>query len=678
MYQEGGERLQLTRIKFPVLKSLRIERYQLFPGRRKEGVDHSFLPGITVIAGINGLGKTTLLNVMLRCLTGPREPSKFDPYKPVGGVHKMRSKHVDYFAQRVLDEAEEATVDAEFYFGSQLIRIRRSLHDLRILGLWRDGSEVDGDEGALRKAIVRLSGAGDEYDFFYIVRSFTFFLEDKVSLIWNPQGQFEIFRILFLGPKQARKLAQLADEIKQIDSDYRNRRVQLNKDRKRLEQATLSSRGLSELQKALREAQIKADELYSRFEKHQVKLQQSLARRAELAEKTEKIHLEVEEATRGYQSLVETFFATAFPSLSATTQLILNNLTSGAGCLVCDNSNPQYPKVFLERASKGHCPFCGDDTTARQAPKMNARKRKELLDLETRLSDLQKSRRVLESALMKTEEEVAKLYKEHSHLSSEYLKKKNTLEATRAKLPPSEEERDKQLAEINRRQAELDALRIDRNSKTKNYAEMLKEARRAVEELKKPLTEKFSYYAGEFLAERCTLSWEPAKRRLGQEGQQLSFPQFTVEMTSALSHATGSPRKNEDQVSESQKEFIDLAFRMALFDTVRGEGERAMLAIETPEASLDAVFVDHAGRLLRRFALQDKNARNVVIATTNLNRENMLRSLLGLDEPGDERGKLEISQRVINLLTEAAPNAAMRKYGAEYEKQFNDAIELRK
>ena len=147
--------MSLTRIKFPVLKSLRIEQYQLFPGRQKKGIDHTFLPGITVIAGINGLGKTTLLNVMFRCLTGTREPTKFDPYNPVGGVHKMRSKHVDYFAQRVLDEAKDATVDAEFYFGQDLIRIKRSLHDLEILDLWRNGSRVDGDKGALRKALVR-------------------------------------------------------------------------------------------------------------------------------------------------------------------------------------------------------------------------------------------------------------------------------------------------------------------------------------------------------------------------------------------------------------------------------------------------------------------------------------------------------------------------------------------
>jgi predicted nucleic acid-binding Zn-ribbon protein len=669
--------VSLTRIKFPVLKCIRIDQYQLFPGKDKKGIAQTFLPGITVIAGINGIGKTTLLNVILRCLTGAYEPYKFDPYNPVG-VHKMTSKHVDYFAQRVLDEAKNATVDAEFYFGPDVIRIKRSLNDLEILGLWKNGTKVDGDQGALRKAIYRSSGAGDEYDFFYVVRSFTFFLEDKVSLIWNPQGQFEIFRILFSGPKEARDLAQLADAIKRLDSDYRNRRVQLNRDRKRLEEATQATNDLSKLQKAIREAQLAADDLRGRIDDQQHKLEDALARRTSLTEKTEKIHLEIEEVTRSYQSQVETFFTTAFPLLKATTQLILNNLASGTGCLVCNNPNPKYPQTFLERASKGCCPFCGDDATSRQGLRMDGVRQRALQVAEERLRELQRSRTVLQHELDTVETEVSKLYQERSHLSSDYLQKKNRLESLTAKLPLPDEECDRQLADINRRQEEMDSLREDRDAKTRDYAKMLDVSRRTIEKLKERLTQSFGYYAGEFLAERCTLSWEPTKWRLGEEGELLSFPQFTVEMTSALSQATGSPRTDENQVSESQKEFIDLAFRMALFDAVREDGERAMLVIETPEASLDAVFVDQAGKLLRRFALQDNNARNVVIATINLNRENMLRSLLGLDEPGDAKGKREAPKRVINLLTEAVPNAAMRKYRAKYEQSFNDAMKIEK
>jgi hypothetical protein len=176
-----------SKIKFPVLKRLGVAKYQLFPGQDHNGLAHDFLPGVTVIVGINGLGKTTLLNIVLRLLTGASEPKKFDAYAPGGGVHEMTTKDVQVFTQRVLDNASEATAIGEFSFGDDCVLIERRLKDLSITSLELNGVKQSGDQETLQSAIVRASGAGDGYDFFYIVRSFTFFLEDKVSLIWNPK-----------------------------------------------------------------------------------------------------------------------------------------------------------------------------------------------------------------------------------------------------------------------------------------------------------------------------------------------------------------------------------------------------------------------------------------------------------------------------------------------------------
>ena len=63
-------------IRFPILRRLVVKNYGLFPGTDGNGIDHKFEPGVTVIPGVNGLGKTTLLNIIYRLLVGP-----FDPYK---------------------------------------------------------------------------------------------------------------------------------------------------------------------------------------------------------------------------------------------------------------------------------------------------------------------------------------------------------------------------------------------------------------------------------------------------------------------------------------------------------------------------------------------------------------------------------------------------------------------
>jgi DNA repair exonuclease SbcCD ATPase subunit len=61
----------LSKIRFPVIRSIEINGYALFPGTDGTGLSHRFENGVSVIAGINGLGKTTLLNALLRSLIGP-------------------------------------------------------------------------------------------------------------------------------------------------------------------------------------------------------------------------------------------------------------------------------------------------------------------------------------------------------------------------------------------------------------------------------------------------------------------------------------------------------------------------------------------------------------------------------------------------------------------------------
>jgi len=223
-------------IRFPVLKRLKVSGYQLFPGKAGAGLDHTFEPGVTVVVGINGLGKTTLLNIILRSLLGFNTPSKFDPYDPASGSHKMVEKETDYFTSRTTNLAADARVDAEFAFGPDRLKIMRRLDTLAIEGLFLNGEPVEGDQEELQYEIVKASGLATLYDLFYVVRSFTFFLEDKVSLIWNPNGQFEIFRILFFDSIKAKEFADLSDEIKKMDSRYRNLRVYYNKALEELKQ----------------------------------------------------------------------------------------------------------------------------------------------------------------------------------------------------------------------------------------------------------------------------------------------------------------------------------------------------------------------------------------------------------------------------------------------------------
>ena len=664
-------------IRFPVLRRLRVTDYELFPGPDKKGLDHTFESGVTVVVGINGLGKTTLLNMLLRALLGDNEPAKFDPYNPGAGVHKMVKQDSDYFAARTTNLAAGAIVDAEFVFGKKTVRVVRHLRTLEIQQLWLDGKEVKAEQPELQHEIVKASGLTNLYDFFYVVRSFTFFLEDRVSLIWNPRGQFEIFRILFFDRAKAAEFAELGDEIQRLDSNYRNMRVYVNRAVKELQQTEEKKEDNVQLREELRLKEVDVNTLEEKEADSRQQIDKVLTRKVGLLEKLEKLRLTLEEQQREFEGLLSTFFSRAFPELPAVVGNVLNHLISGQGCLVCGTAPAPVKKQaeYREKAERGVCPFCDTQigAGARARPLSDAT-RGEIKKLEGAMQSTRKSIGVVQEEMKTVEADLTKLYETRTKVAADFAAARLAAEQLRNRLPSSAEEIDKRRKEIDARQREMKRMKGDINEKTAKYEKILAGSRKMLNDLSEKLTKRFAYFAGHFIAEKCNLAYGEEKRSLGQEGELLAFPNFHVVMTSGTSPKLGTPRSDETQVSESQKEFIDLAFRMALFDAVRQKGDGVMLVIETPEASLDTVFVNRAGDLLRKFADEDSGQHNVVLASSNLTSANMVRSLLGIDHLTKKQVQTEVPKRIINLLELAAPNAAVREHRAVYDAELTRSL----
>jgi len=664
-----------TIIRFPVLKRLKLSGYQLFPGTDGKGIDHTFERGVTVVVGINGLGKTTLLNIILRSLLGFYEPAKFDPYDPGTGSHKMVEKETDYFISRTTNLAKDARVEAEFAFGSDRLKIIRHLDTLAIEGLFLNDKPIEGEQDELQHEIVKASGLATLYDFFYVVRSFTFFLEDKVSLIWNPSGQFEIFRILFFDPTKAKEFAELADAIKRKDSKYRNLRVYYNKAMEELKRTEARTGSKSTATEELRLKRVDVNQLEESDAAIRHKLEKALLNRTTILEQIQKTRLELEEDRRQQEGLLDSFFSRAFPDLPAVVANILNHLDGGHGCLVCGTENPKKRHKFRELANQGICPFCEtNNVRTEKVGALTARADAEIKQLEARIDDKRKNLSALEGGLKKSVELVDTLHVERAANSSKLIAAQGELEQLEAKLPPSQEELDQKRKQLDSEGREMKSLRLEIVKETKRYSTLLAEGRINIEQLAAKLTKRFEFYAGEFLAEKCKLSYREEKHRLGEEGELLNYPNFYVNMTSAVSPKIGTPRMEDTQVSESQKEFVDLAFRMALFDAVRQPKDGVMLVIETPEASLDTIFVKKAGDLLRKFGEDVTGEPNVIIASCNLNGTGIVRSLLGVDALDRKAVKEEVPKKIINLLELAAPNAAVREDGKAYLVELRTAL----
>lgn len=125
-------------------------------------------------------------------------------------------------------------------------------------------------------------------------------------------------------------------------------------------------------------------------------------------------------------------------------------------------------------------------------------------------------------------------------------------------------------------------------------------------------------------------------------------------------------RTGPDHVSESQREFIDLAFRMALMHVASASG-CSSLVIDAPESSLDAVFVTRAADVLARFAHSSRCNR--LITTSNLVEGELIPELLKKSSASGDR-----ISRVLDLFKIAEPTAAIREMRGEYDRIMKNLL----
>lgn len=682
MDESVTEAPSLPNIALPVFKSLKVADYELFPGVGNAGIDRPILPGVTVIAGINGLGKTTLLNVMLRLLVGPFNPQKVNPFEVGARSHELVGwKHARrFFRTRVSDGGIRATVRAKISIGAHDLTVERTLKDLAITYLEYDGAELDPTEAEYGRVVVEATNVALRYDFDFLVRYLVFFLEHRIPLFWNERGQIEAFRILLCEAQLANDFRKKEDDIRAKDSLYRNLRWHTNSLKNKLikERSVLAgSSGQAAKVAALNEelAALKVRDADLIKEINSLASERSSLRSSILIRK-----IELEEATRAAEGLQQGFLLSIFPQMTDTARHVFGALLSSRGCTVCGNRSARGQLRLQRLLDHGDCPACESppeeqEQHVRQEPLPRA----ELDVVAATVARLSKSIAGEEARERELDTQLRQLFVEERTAKQEMAVRLSVIRQANAELPATPEELQALEVQVEDGEADLAIKLAELTRLYSEYEDLLTAITTKVTQVGEKVREKFAHYAKAFLSESCSLGQQTYSETLG-ESRTFTYPCFNVFMTSAVSPDEETERRHTDDVSESQREFIDLAFRMALIAAATSEGARSMLVIETPEASLDTYFVKQAGQMLREFAASESADGNVVIVSSNLASQNMIPALLGLDEsvPEDAWPDAEqVNARVINLLAEGAANAALRDRRRFYEEFLEQATKGR-
>lgn len=670
-------------VRFPVLRSVEVRNYPMypFPGLPDApGFGAPILPGVTVVVGINGIGKTTLLNLLLWMLTGPRQPTKADLMRPGSGRHRRTNiTNFQYFAARVGAPIPAAEATVVVSFGTETLRITRSLASLKLKSLWHNEAHLaHADEERYLDLVQELSGTNSEWDFDFVVRHLVFFLEEKAPLLWSEEGQFELLRILFLETALSGKCVVLSDEIAKLDSQIRNTTWQLSDTREalgELEEAAAEG-GSAEDTLPIVEARLTAVRealvsLERREEEERSELDDLEKRAFETDQRLDEKRLELRQVEQQY-------FRESFPDLPVTTELTFGRLLAGDACLVC-GSDPHRARERLRNLQANHaCPVCETPDVGRKgkgSPASSLSKAR-LAKIEKEVAGLSDERDGTMGLLDQSRQRFADLKAEQR---ANWIERAR-LESLAADLQAQTQPIDERSLALRQRYEEADRLLTEKRNivalKRKQYSALLAKAKDRIADVAAQVSKVFSGFADRFLEEDCRLEYTMHRRRIGESGAMLEFPSFVLQMGSATSK-TLRTRDSASAVSESQKEFLDLAFRMAVMRTALDPTSATMLVIETPESSLDSYFVERAGQMLRNFTREGKAIRHTVIASSNLNRESMIPALLGLSEDSTQpTPAAEIDKRVINLLDIAAKPKALVQHLEHYEARLAAALKI--
>jgi len=347
-----------------------------------------------------------------------------------------------------------------------------------------------------------------------------------------------------------------------------------------------------------------------------------------------------------------------FPSRSETARYILARLLADQDCIVCGNHVPEVAADYAARIEHARCVLCGSDIansevlSSADGDGFNSEVKQAIVDLERVEANLAEARRALEEAEADYQSHVAQIGKLRERINN----RSGRIDLLVRQLPPEEAGMHKQRSQLALLRDRVEELKAQLASKRELFGEFVEEINREIVKSKEAIKTSFEQYAKGFLLEQCQLTWAPQKAKVGQTGKSFEFPAFVLDMAGA-DFPSPVRRSGPEQVSESQREFIDLAFRMALM-SVASDGSSS-LVMDAPESSLDAVFAPRAAEVFSRFA--DPTSGNRLLITSNLVEGQLIPSLIEFISR-DER-----AARVVDLVKIAAPTAAVREQRSEYE-----------
>jgi len=614
---ENGNRLNL-----PKILNIRLNNFSLYT--LKPNISIEMKQGVVCLAGANGLGKSTFIAAVNYALTGiVREPyRKFESVEDYYKDALSRTYSDQYFEGRINEtDRDEASLSIKFQSDDSIYSLTRGvfepeqLQELMIINSKNgkvifDGSMATPNERNSEYKIRLTKDIGlNSFQQYVFLQLFVFtFDESRFLLLWDRRAlNTAIHLCVGADFKKVQESEKLLREMDRAGSRARNYNWQATSIRGEIT-AIQEALGVPSNIKNLEELGTQHEQLQNELSQ----IEKQIEQRKEFLNDTQ---LTWSEANSKYASLQISYNKEFAFRIQKQKRVEFNPVIASSladsKCAICGNHSDNITKTIKSRIENRKCPLC--DSTIPE-PNEDQSSLDELKEIDRKISELKTGISSFLKTIERITGEIRALEKSHD-LKYELLEQ-------------FEKENEKAIYQIrNKANGAVAALK----SKREILHDLLKKKKIAYDERDKKKNE--------------YLDIQRELERLYSEAQEKFVPMFRelaflflgipVDIRVEFSTSIDSPgvslilelhgivRRQDQQLSESQRFFVDIALRMAIAQYMVRGNINASLFIDTPEGSLDIAYESRVGQMFAAFVRRKNN----LLITANINSSQILLKL---------------------------------------------------
>lgn len=654
----------MTNLSFPSLTRVKLSRFSLY--NQQPEIDVEINEGVFCLAGANGLGKSTFLMSINFGLTGlVRDPER--QFASVEEFYKETAAYGrEFFTGRITESDRSlAEVGIDFGIKGTIYKITRGVFDKEGLRecLVSDGEKTIIYDGRNESAVERQSnfeqllikqiGLDTFQQFAFLQLAVFTFDESRHLLLWD-QNALNQALYLCIGTdyKKAAKAERFRRDSERAASLARNyswRASQLRSDLrvllKALENPLFSPEEIENFETIHKDATEQVDVSQKVVDVKKAEANDSLLRWAELSSQMATINANYE------------LEFSKFLKESADIHLhpIIRGTLEEGNCLICGSENENVPLNIRHNLEEENCPLCGSKLIPARPPDKAL----------ARLQDLDKQ-------LDKTRNDLEEAFKRKSRISIELSEAEKNFKSSLGSLQELEKANEDLLKYLRIHSGDLgNAIAVKREAmeelehkRDEKYKER-DDKREAHLKLQKELNNEYEKAKADFVPIFKNLAISFIGIDLDIRGE-FSTTQTTQGLSLSL-EVQGTIRRNHQQLSESQRFFLDIALRMALATYASTSHDRATFFVDTPEGSLDIAYESRVGHMFAQFTEPGHN----LLMTANINSSQILKRLAR--ECGRERMTLHDMTVWTELTDVQKEEDLFRDVIAEIENEFDEA-----